>query len=113
MTDNHYDNLGTVTYWWSHAMISDRTYHQLVNTCDFSRQTESDECETLYSYAMEKEFGNIDQYNIYAPPCNKSSEVGGGVSGSSGRRSMHLPHLPHSVRASYLCFFWFGSGSLF
>ncbi|KAF2544898.1 hypothetical protein F2Q70_00024174, partial [Brassica cretica] len=97
VTDNHYDNLGTVTYWWSHAMISDRTYHQLVNTCDFSRQTESDECETLYSYAMEKEFGNIDQYNIYAPPCNKSSEVGGGVSGSSGRRSMHLPHLPHSV----------------
>ncbi|WZY96580.1 hypothetical protein YC2023_063503 [Brassica napus] len=97
VTDSHYDNLGTVTYWWSHAMISDRTYHQLVNTCDFTRQTESDECETLYSYAMEKEFGNIDQYNIYAPPCNKSSEVGGGVGGSSGRRSMHLPHLPHSV----------------
>lgn len=107
MTDNHYDNLGTVTYWWSHAMISDRTYHQLVNTCDFTRQTESDECETLYSYAMEKEFGNIDQYNIYSPPCNKSS------GGSSGRRSMRVPHLPHSVRASYLCFLWFGSGSLF
>ncbi|KAL0708880.1 hypothetical protein Bca4012_075306 [Brassica carinata] len=53
--------------------------------------TESDECETLYSYAMEKEFGNIDQYNIYSPPCNKSS------GGSSGRRSMRVPHLPHSV----------------
>lgn len=101
VTDNHYDNLGTVTYWWSHAMISDRTYHQLINTCDFSRQTESDECETLYSYAMEKEFGNIDQYNIYSPPCNKSSD-----GGSSDRRSMHLPH---SVRV----LFWFGSGLLF
>ncbi|CDY69856.1 BnaAnng31760D, partial [Brassica napus] len=74
VTDNHYDNLGTVPYWWSHAMISDRTYHQLVNTCEFSRQEESDECETVYSYAMEKEFSSIDQYNIYAPPCNKSSD---------------------------------------
>lgn len=83
-------------------MISDRTYHQLINTCDFSRQKESDECETLYSYAMDQEFGNIDQYNIYAPPCNKSS--GGGYSGSSGRRNMRLPHLPHSVRTSLLCF---------
>ncbi|CAN8260697.1 unnamed protein product [Cochlearia groenlandica] len=95
VTDNHYDNLGTVSYWWSHAMISDRTYHKLINTCDFSRQKESDECETLYSYAMDQEFGNIDQYNIYSPPCNKSSD--GGRGGSTGRRSMRLPHLPHSV----------------
>lgn len=87
-------------------MISDRTYHQLINTCDFSRQKESDECETLYSYAMEQEFGNIDQYNIYAPPCNKSSDGGGGYTGSSGRRSMRLPHLPHSVRIYLLCFFF-------
>ncbi|RVW31429.1 Serine carboxypeptidase-like 25 [Vitis vinifera] len=46
VTDNYYDNLGTVTYWWSHAMISDKT------------------------------FGNIDQYNIYAPPCNNSDGSG-------------------------------------
>ncbi|KAF9663816.1 hypothetical protein SADUNF_Sadunf17G0091300 [Salix dunnii] len=72
VTDNYYDNLGTVTYWWSHAMISDKTYQQLVNTCDFRRQKESDECESLYSYAMDQEFGNIDQYNIYSPPCNNS-----------------------------------------
>ncbi|XP_061365899.1 serine carboxypeptidase-like 25 isoform X2 [Gastrolobium bilobum] len=72
VTDNYYDNLGTVTYWWSHAMISDQTYRQLINTCDFHRQKESDECESLYSYAMDQEFGNIDQYNIYAPPCNNS-----------------------------------------
>lgn len=94
VTDNHYDNLGTVTYWWSHAMISDRTYHQLMSTCDFSRDKESNECESLYSYAMEQEFGNIDQYNIYAPPCNKSDD---GSAFSPGRRSMRLPHLPHSV----------------
>ncbi|KAK0599801.1 hypothetical protein LWI29_008775 [Acer saccharum] len=91
VTDNYYDNLGTVTYWWSHAMISDKTYRQLINTCDFKRQKESDECESLYSYAMDQEFGNIDQYNIYAPPCNNSD-------GSTfTRRNMRLPHRSHRI----------------
>ncbi|KAG4922721.1 hypothetical protein JHK86_051534 [Glycine max] len=91
VTDNYYDNLGTVTYWWSHAMISDQTYRQLMSTCDFHRQKESDECESVYSYAMDQEFGNIDQYNIYAPPCNNSD----GSSSSATRRTMRLPHRPH------------------
>ncbi|KAJ6860903.1 serine carboxypeptidase-like 25 [Populus alba x Populus x berolinensis] len=91
VTDNYYDNLGTVTYWWSHAMISDKTYQQLVNTCDFRRQKESDECESLYSYAMDQEFGNIDQYNIYSPPCNNSD------GSTSTRHTIRLPHHPHKV----------------
>ncbi|KAI4346670.1 hypothetical protein L6164_007547 [Bauhinia variegata] len=91
VTDNYYDNLGTVTYWWSHAMISDRTYRRLINTCDFHRQKSSDECESLYSYAMDQEFGKIDQYNIYAPPCNVKSDDSSG----STRHTMHLPHHPH------------------
>ena len=94
VTDNYYDNLGTVTYWWSHAMISDRTYRQLINICDFSRQKESNECESLYSYAMDQEFGNIDQYNIYAPPCNNSD---GSTSGHA-RHAVRLPHRPHPVQ---------------
>ncbi|KAG9157710.1 hypothetical protein Leryth_021223 [Lithospermum erythrorhizon] len=93
VTDNYYDNLGTVNYWWSHAMISDKTYRQLVNKCDFKRQIskESNECESLYYYAMDQEFGNIDQYNIYAPPCNNSD----GSHRSSTKQSMRLPHLPY------------------
>lgn len=91
LTDYYYDNLGTVTYWWSHAMISDKTYQQLVNSCDFRRQKESDECESLYSYAMNQEFGNIDQYNIYAPPCNNSD------GSTSTRQTIRLPHRPHKV----------------
>lgn len=91
VTDNYYDNLGTVTYWWSHAMISDKTYKQLINTCDFRRQKNSDQCESLYSYAMDKEFGNIDQYNIYAPPCNNSD---GSTRTSTRQTAMHLPHRP-------------------
>ncbi|KAK4768594.1 hypothetical protein SAY87_003735 [Trapa incisa] len=94
VTDNYYDNLGTVTYWWSHAMISDRTYRQLINTCDFRQQKESDECESLYSYAMDQEFGNIDQYNIYAPPCNSSDEK---WNFASTRQGICLPHRPHKV----------------
>ncbi|GMH20353.1 hypothetical protein Nepgr_022194 [Nepenthes gracilis] len=90
VTDNYYDNLGTVTYWWSHAMISDKTFRQLINMCDFHRQKNSDECESMYSYAMDQEFGNIDQYNIYEPPCNSSS-------GSITRRTMQLPHRPHPI----------------
>ncbi|XP_027151673.1 serine carboxypeptidase-like 25 isoform X2 [Coffea eugenioides] len=91
VTDNYYDNLGTVTYWWSHAMISDETYRQLVNICDFRRQKESNECESLYYYAMDKEFGNIDQYNIYAPPCNNSD------GSRTTRHSMRLPHQPYPM----------------
>ncbi|KAF5735596.1 serine carboxypeptidase-like 25 [Tripterygium wilfordii] len=94
VTDNYYDNLGTVTYWWSHAMISDRTYRHLMNTCDFRRQKNSDECESMYSYAMDKEFGNIDQYNIYAPPCNNSD---GSTASSRTRHAMRLPHRPHTM----------------
>ncbi|XVF14392.1 hypothetical protein REPUB_Repub09cG0054800 [Reevesia pubescens] len=91
VTDNYYNNLGTVTYWWSHAMISDKTYQQLINTCDFRRRKESNECESLYSYAIDQEFGNIDQYNIYAPPCNNSD-------GSPfTKQSMRLPHRPHRI----------------
>jgi serine carboxypeptidase-like clade 2 len=99
VTDNYYDNLGTVTYWWSHAMISDQTYKQLISTCDFHHQKESDECESLYSYAMDQEFGNIDQYNIYAPPCNHSD----GSSSGTGH-SIRLPHLPHLVYLLCLCY---------
>ncbi|KAL6324573.1 hypothetical protein AAG906_013385 [Vitis piasezkii] len=91
VTDNYYDNLGTVTYWWSHAMISDKTYRQLINTCDFHRQKESNECESLYSYAMDQEFGNIDQYNIYAPPCNNSDGSG------ATRQTIRLPHRSHRI----------------
>ncbi|XP_010260054.1 PREDICTED: serine carboxypeptidase-like 25 isoform X2 [Nelumbo nucifera] len=97
VTDNYYDNLGTVTYWWSHTMISDRTYRQLLSTCDFHGQKESKECESLYAYAMDQEFGNIDQYNIYAPPCNNSDGTG------FTRRMLRLPHRPYPV-------FWQFSG---
>lgn len=78
-------------------MISDKTYHQLINTCDFKRQKNSNECESLYSYAMDQEFGNIDQYNIYAPPCNNSD----GSHLGATHQTMRLPHRPVRVFFSF------------
>eukprot|EP01018_Ginkgo_biloba_P014329 Gb_32826 [translate_table: standard] len=72
VTDSYYDGVGTVTYWWSHAMISDETYHAILKHCNFSQQDTSDACDHFISYAMNHEFGNIDQYSIYTPPCGKS-----------------------------------------
>ncbi|KAG5567745.1 hypothetical protein RHGRI_003059 [Rhododendron griersonianum] len=97
VTDNYYDNLGTVTYWWSHAMISDRTYHQLISTCDFTQQKESNQCETTYSYAMDHEFGNIDQYNIYAPPCNNSD----GSTSSTRHKIPFASSSPSDIQADF------------
>ncbi|XP_057767819.1 serine carboxypeptidase 24 isoform X2 [Salvia miltiorrhiza] len=73
VTDNYYDGIGTVTYWWSHAMISDKTYKSILKNCDFRSQQTSHECDEAVNYAMNREFGDIDQYSIYTPTCGASS----------------------------------------
>ncbi|KZV35532.1 Alpha/beta-Hydrolases superfamily protein [Dorcoceras hygrometricum] len=70
--DNYYDNIGTVTYWWSHAMISDRTYKLILKQCNFKSLNTSQKCDQALNYAMNHEFGDIDQYSIYTPTCNSS-----------------------------------------
>ncbi|KAK8925696.1 Serine carboxypeptidase 24 [Platanthera zijinensis] len=69
VTDSYYDNLGTVTYWWTHSMISDRTYRSILSSCNFSSAATSPSCNAAISYAMNHEFGDIDQYSIYTPSC--------------------------------------------
>lgn len=69
MTDNQYDNIGTVTYWWTHAIISDKTYKSILKYCNFTGERVSDDCDTAVNYAMNHEFGDIDQYSIYTPTC--------------------------------------------
>ncbi|KAK6942302.1 Peptidase S10, serine carboxypeptidase [Dillenia turbinata] len=68
VTDNLYDSIGTVTFWWSHSMISDRTYHSIMSHCNFTSEKSNKKCEDAYSYAA-TEFGAIDQYSIYTPTC--------------------------------------------
>ncbi|EEF32998.1 serine carboxypeptidase, putative [Ricinus communis] len=78
VTDNFYDSIGTVTFWWSHSMISDRTYRSIIDNCNFKEDNKtSEKCDDAVTYAMNHEFGDIDQYSIYTPACiqlpNKTS----------------------------------------
>ena len=70
VTDNYYDNIGTVTYWWTHAMISDQTYKSILKNCNFSSDKATKPCDHAVYYAMNHEFGDIDQYSIYTPTCS-------------------------------------------
>lgn len=69
VTDNYYDSIGTVAFWWTHSMISDRTYRAILDNCNFTEDTASNQCDDAVTYAMNHEFGDIDQYSIYTPSC--------------------------------------------
>ncbi|KAL7137927.1 hypothetical protein ABFS83_10G128000 [Erythranthe nasuta] len=75
VTDNYYDGIGTVTYWWSHSMISDKTYKSILKHCDFKSDETSKKCDDAVNYAMNHEFGDIDQYSIYSPTCKGSEKT--------------------------------------
>ncbi|KAG5063891.1 hypothetical protein JHK85_005074 [Glycine max] len=72
VTDSYNDGIGTVTYWWSHSMISDQSYKSILKYCNFTAEETSKKCDDVYSYAVNYEFGNIDQYSIYTPTCTTS-----------------------------------------
>ncbi|XP_054821877.1 serine carboxypeptidase 24-like [Prosopis cineraria] len=69
LTDDYYDGVGTITYWWSHALISDLSYQSILKYCNFTSEKASKKCDDAVSYAVNHEFGNIDTYSIYTPPC--------------------------------------------
>ncbi|KAL3533060.1 hypothetical protein ACH5RR_006581 [Cinchona calisaya] len=73
VTDNYYDNLGTVSYWWTHSIISDTTYKSILKSCNFSSENSSQKCDDAVNYGLNHEFGNIDQYSIYTPTCTAST----------------------------------------
>lgn len=73
VTDNYYDGIGTVTYWWSHSMISDKTYKSILKNCNFKSDKSWGKCDEAVEYAMNHEFGDIDQYSIYTPTCGAAS----------------------------------------
>lgn len=53
-------------------MISDKTYKLIMKSCNFRSNKTSDKCDNAMNYAMNHEFGNIDQYSIYTPSCDAS-----------------------------------------
>ncbi|KAM5548223.1 serine carboxypeptidase 24 [Rosa sericea] len=69
VTDNYYDSIGTVAYWWTHSIISDHTYRSILDHCNFTADKSTTQCDDAVDYAMNHEFGDIDQYSIYTPFC--------------------------------------------
>ncbi|PIN17653.1 Serine carboxypeptidases (lysosomal cathepsin A) [Handroanthus impetiginosus] len=74
VTDNYYDGIGTATYWWSHSIISDKTYKSILKSCNFKSHKTTKKCDDAVNYALNHEFGGIDQYSIYTPTCNASDK---------------------------------------
>ncbi|CAK9157848.1 unnamed protein product [Ilex paraguariensis] len=64
---------GVVDYYWAHALISDEIYTALISNCNFSSPTAiSKICMGLLEQS-DIAAGNISSRNIYAAPCNSSS----------------------------------------
>eukprot|EP01018_Ginkgo_biloba_P006798 Gb_22516 [translate_table: standard] len=61
----------TVRYWWTHSMICDETYQAILDNCNFTQEDDSPSCDHYVNYAMNNEFGNIDQFSIYTPSCTQ------------------------------------------
>ncbi|KAG5068771.1 hypothetical protein JHK85_001148 [Glycine max] len=55
-----------------HSMIFDQSYKSILKYCNFIVEETSKKCDHVYSYAVNYEFGNIDQYNIYTRMCTTS-----------------------------------------
>lgn len=62
------DEMGSVDYVWTHALISDESYKGIYKYCDLESGKFSDKCEDYLDMAW-TEMGDIDYYNIYAPLC--------------------------------------------
>ncbi|XP_024990476.1 serine carboxypeptidase-like 27 [Cynara cardunculus var. scolymus] len=71
LLDDYHDNIGTFEFWWNHGLISDTTYQILNETCPYdSFLFPSGDC---YRYLLQaySEFGDINFYGIYDPPCHE------------------------------------------
>ncbi|XP_024014184.1 serine carboxypeptidase-like 22 isoform X2 [Eutrema salsugineum] len=89
--DKTNDKLGTITYWWSHAMISDASYNSILKNCNFTAERFTKECDsTIYDAAAD--FGDIDQYSIYTPKC---------VPKFIGNKQTHKTLLPKPILDEY------------
>ncbi|CAD6236077.1 unnamed protein product [Miscanthus lutarioriparius] len=81
VTDDYHDYLGTFEYWWTHGLISDKTYHNLKATCLLeSSQHPSPDCVKNLNLASAEE-GNIDPYSLNTKPCNDTASLKLGLGG--------------------------------
>ncbi|KAG2701806.1 hypothetical protein I3760_06G060600 [Carya illinoinensis] len=91
--DAEADNEGAVDYAWSHAVISDRLYHDIKSKCNFKIQ--SDGCDAAFS-ELYAEYDGIDIYSIYTPICVNGSIAQHYISGIDGWHRKILSYDPCS-----------------
>ncbi|KAK7291136.1 hypothetical protein RIF29_06045 [Crotalaria pallida] len=77
--DDNMCSKGMYHYFWTHALNSDETYEGIEKHCDFENGNFSSECDKYQSISSD-EIGDIDIYNVYAPPCNPASTKTGSIS---------------------------------
>uniref|UniRef100_A0A9I9DTS0 Carboxypeptidase n=1 Tax=Cucumis melo TaxID=3656 RepID=A0A9I9DTS0_CUCME len=76
--DDERDSKGMVEYAWSHGIISDKLYHNIMNECSFTpdsnstNQTAATHCEE-HARGFTLAYSDIDIYSIYSPICLSSS----------------------------------------
>ncbi|XP_042501941.1 serine carboxypeptidase-like 35 [Macadamia integrifolia] len=66
------DQLGFIEYAWSHTIISDQLYHNILKECDFKSNTATSLCNA-YIRSFLQAYSDIDIYSIYTPVCLRSS----------------------------------------
>ncbi|CAA0807557.1 Serine carboxypeptidase-like 40 [Striga hermonthica] len=74
------NGIGSLDYFWSHALISEDTYKGVKTNCNFSSdKPDSDRCR-YYKEQWHKESGNINNYDIYAPLCRSPRQFSSQIS---------------------------------
>ncbi|KAI4316739.1 hypothetical protein L6164_024688 [Bauhinia variegata] len=74
--DDNMCTKGMFDYFWTHALNSDETQAGIMRYCSFVTSDFSDQCNQ-YQGRGEEELGDINIYNIYAPPCDSTAAKSG------------------------------------
>lgn len=68
LLDDETDQTGMIDYAWDHAVISDKVYQDIRNTCNFSLEAVSLKCDdALNEYFTVYDI--MDMYSLYTPTC--------------------------------------------
>ncbi|KAJ9175581.1 hypothetical protein P3X46_014124 [Hevea brasiliensis] len=94
LIDDYHDNIGTHEYWWNHGLISDSTYEDLKKSCtNDTFLFPKNGCYIALDQAF-SEFGDINPYSIFSPPCPGSSTL---------KHNPTLSQLPWKFRGNDEC----------
>uniref|UniRef100_A0A5B7BVI0 Carboxypeptidase n=1 Tax=Davidia involucrata TaxID=16924 RepID=A0A5B7BVI0_DAVIN len=68
------DQTGFIEYAWSHAIISDQLYHDILKDCNFKGNSQNSLC-SIHVRNFFEAYSDINIYSIYTPICLTSSST--------------------------------------